>query len=46
MVDPETFFYPLDVFLEWNRLYGSRGFTQYQCVLPRAAGTEAVREFM
>ncbi|HEY4103659.1 MAG TPA: FAD-binding oxidoreductase [Polyangiaceae bacterium] len=43
---PDTFFYPLDAILHWNRAYGSRGFTQYQCVLPRAAGPVAVREFM
>jgi len=31
---PETFFYPLDVIREWNRIYGKRGFTQHQAVLP------------
>ena len=37
VVHPESFFYPLDAIGHWNRLYGPRGFTQYQCVLPEEA---------
>ncbi len=46
LVHPEAFFYPLDAIGHWNRLYGSRGFTQYQCVLPRAGGNRAVRALL
>jgi decaprenylphospho-beta-D-ribofuranose 2-oxidase len=33
-VDYNTFFYPLDAIHSWNRLYGPRGFIQYQILFP------------
>lgn len=40
------FFYPLDAILEWNRLYGRRGFYQYQCVIAQSEAPEAVEELL
>ena len=41
----EPFFYPLDNLLEWNRIYGPKGFFQHQSVVPQEAH-EAIEEML
>lgn len=32
----DSFFFPLDAIKNWNKIYGKRGFVQYQCVIPES----------
>lgn len=42
----EPFFYPLDRLLHWNRIYGRKGFQQYQCVIPDSVAEVVMRELL
>lgn len=42
----EPFLYPLDRILEWHRIYGPKGFQQYQCVVPTMNARAATHSLM
>ncbi|WP_209389823.1 FAD-binding oxidoreductase [Chryseobacterium sp. RR2-3-20] len=42
----ETFFYPLDIIEDWNKIYGKSGFIQYQMVIPKEKGKEGMRKIL
>lgn len=46
IVDLDAFFYPLDGILHWNRLYGPKGFVQYQAFFPRATSRSGLRQLL
>lgn len=44
--DYNPFFYPLDSLHHWNRIYGKKGFLQYQCVIPLADAQQGIEEIL
>lgn len=42
----ESFLYPLDAISQWNRLYGRRGFFQFQCVLPDREAAQGLHRLL
>ncbi len=46
VVHYDGFYYPLDSILSWNKIYGKKGFVQYQFVLPLAASKEGLTNIL
>ena len=42
----EPYFYPLDILNDWNKIYGKKGFIQYQMVIPKENGKEGMRKIL
>ena len=45
-LDYNTLFYPLDSIRHWNRIYGRRGFVQYQALFPRETSRLGLAELL
>ena len=46
LVSYEPFFYPLDRILNWNKIYGKKGFFQYQCLIPKKDAFNILSEIL
>ncbi len=46
VVDWDSYFFPLDAIQGWNKVYGRRGFAQFQCVLPLSHAKDGLNELL
>jgi len=46
LADIDSFFYPLDSIRDWNRMYGRRGFVQYQLAFPKETSRAGLGEVL
>lgn len=45
-IETDSYFFPLDGIAHWNRLYGAKGFVQYQCVIPQDAALSGITRLL
>ena len=46
IIDWDTYFYPLDSIKNWNRIYGKKGFFQFQFVLPKKNSIKGLKKIL
>ena len=45
-VDWDSYFFPLDSIGKWNKMYGRKGFIQFQCILPNELAADGYKRIL